>query len=196
MSSAAVKLPTLMTVEEFLDWPGDGTGRRYDLVDGELRAQDAPSETHGSIHATVSYLLTAHLRAKHPSCRVVIGGGVNPRLQAKWNFRIPDLSITCGRNEKGAREVPDPVIIIELLSPSNRTETWDNVRNYATLPSVSEIVVIETTSVSADVLVRGDKGLWPANSLKVEAGGFVVLASIGFEMPLNEAYRGTHLAIA
>jgi Uma2 family endonuclease len=196
MSSVAAKLPTLMTVEEFLDWPGDGSGRRYDLVDGELRAQDAPSDTHGRIHSNVAFLLTGHLRKKHPSCSVVIGGGVKPRLQAKWNYRIPDLSVTCGRNEKGAREVPDPVIIVELLSPSNRAETWDNVRNYATLPSVSEIVVIDTESVSADVLVLDDKGLWPANPLKVDAGGFVVFASIGFKMPLNEAYRGTHLAIA
>jgi Uma2 family endonuclease len=196
MSSAAVELPTRMTVEEFLDWPGDGTGRRCDLVDGEPRALDAPSETHASMHARVAYLLTAHLDKHLPSCRVAIGGGVKPRLQAKWNYRIPDLAVTCGRSEKGGREVPDPVIIIELLSPSNRAETWDNVRNYATLPSVSEIVVIDTESVSADVLVRDDKGLWPANSLKVEAGGFVAFASIGFEMPLSEAYRGTHLAVA
>jgi Uma2 family endonuclease len=92
--------------------------------------------------------------------------------------------------------VLDPVIIIELLSPSNRAETWDNVRNYATLPSVSEIVIIDTESVSADVLVRDVKGLWPANPLKVGAGGIVPLASISFEMPLNEAYRGTYLAVA
>ena len=196
MSSAAIKLPILMTVDEFLDWPGDGTGRWYDLVDGELRAQDAPSETHGSMHARVAYLLTAHLDKRLPSCRVVIGGGVKPRLRAQWNYRIPDLAVTCGRNEKGAREVPDPVVIIELLSPSNRAETWDNVRNYATLPSVSEIVVIDTESVSADLLARDDKGLWPANSVKVLAGGVISLASISFDLPLNEVYQGTHLAVA
>jgi Uma2 family endonuclease len=144
----------------------------------------------------VSYLLTAHLRAVLPSCRVVIGGGVRPRLQAKWNYRSPDIAVTCGPSKKGAREVPDPVIIIELLSPSNRTETWDNVRNYATLPSVSEIIVIDTTSVSADVLARDAKGLWPANPLKVEVGGFVAFVSIGFEMPLNDVYQGTHLAVS
>jgi Uma2 family endonuclease len=101
MSSAAVKLPTLMTVEEFVEWPGDGTGRWYDLVDGELRARDAPSETHGSMHARVAYLLTAHLDKRLPSCRVVIGGGVKPRLRAMWNYRIPDLAVTCGRSERG-----------------------------------------------------------------------------------------------
>ena len=34
--SLAVKLPDLMTIDEFLKWPGDGTGTRYELVDGEL----------------------------------------------------------------------------------------------------------------------------------------------------------------
>ena len=40
-----------MTVAEFLAWPGDGTGRVYELVDGELRAQDAASDTHGTIQS-------------------------------------------------------------------------------------------------------------------------------------------------
>jgi Uma2 family endonuclease len=194
MSSAAAKLPTLMTVEEFLDWPGDGTGRRYELVDGELRAQDAPSDAHSSMHARVAYLLTVHLDKRLPGCRVAIGGGVRPRLRANWNYRIPDIAVTCGRNVKGGRDVPDPVIIIELLSPSNKAETWDNVRNYATVPSVAEIVVIDTESVAADVLVRDAKGLWPANPLRIEAGGVVPFASIGFDMPLDEAYRDTYLA--
>lgn len=185
-----------MTVEEFLAWPGDGTGRWYDLVDGVLRAQDAPSETHGSMHARVAYLLTAHLDKRLPSCRVVIGGGVKPRLQAKWNYRIPDIAVTCGRSDKSVHDVPDPVIIIELLSPSNRADTWDNVRNYATLPSVSEIVVIDTESVLADVLARDAKGLWPPNPLRVDAGGMVPFASINFEMLLNDAYQGTHLEVA
>lgn len=34
---AARKLPDLMTVEEFLDWPGDRDGNKYDLVDGVPR---------------------------------------------------------------------------------------------------------------------------------------------------------------
>jgi Uma2 family endonuclease len=196
MTSTAVRQTNLMTVEEFLDWPGDGTGRWYDLVDGVLRVRDAHSDTQGRIRGCLACLVTAHLDKRIPNFRVVIGGGVKPRLRAKWNYRIPDLAVTCGRSEKGGRDVPEPVIIIDLLSPSNRAETWDDVRNYATLPSVSEIVVIDTESVSADVLVRDDKGLWPANPLKVEAGGFVVFASINFEMPLNEVYRGTHLAVS
>ena len=42
--------PPLMTVDEFIKWPGDGTGTRYELVNGELRAQDPASDAHGTIH--------------------------------------------------------------------------------------------------------------------------------------------------
>jgi Uma2 family endonuclease len=91
--------------------------------------------------------------------------------------------------------VPDPFVLIELLSPSNKADTWENVRNYITLPSVSEIVIIDTECVRADVLVRGAKGGFPAEPLVAEAGGVVPLASIGYDLPLNEAYRGTYLAV-
>jgi Uma2 family endonuclease len=194
-SSAALKLPEFMTVDEFLDWPGDGTDTVYDLVDGVLRAHAAPSGTHSRIHTRVGMLVQQHLDAHHPGCSVLIGAGVRPHFQAKWNFRIPDLAVTCASNQRGERAVPDPFILIELLSPSNKADTWENVRNYITLPSVSEIVIIDTERVRADVLVRNAKGSFPAEPLVVEAGGMVPLASIGFDLLLNEAYRGTYLAV-
>jgi Uma2 family endonuclease len=195
MSSAALKPPEVMTVEEFLDWPGDGTGTVYDLVDGVLRAHAAPSGTHARLHTRIGMLMQQHLDAHHPGCSVLIGAVVRPHFQAKWNFRIPDLAVTCARNQRGERAVPDPFILIELLSPSNKADTWENVRNYITIPSISEIVIIDTERVRADMLVRRADGSFPAEPLVVEAGGMVPLASIGFELSLNEAYRGTYLAV-
>jgi Uma2 family endonuclease len=56
-SSAALKLPEFMTVDEFLDWPGDGTDTVYDLVDGVLRAHAEPSGTHARMHTRVGMLI-------------------------------------------------------------------------------------------------------------------------------------------
>ena len=39
-------------------------------------------------------------------------------------------------------------------------------------------------------------GSFPAEPLVVEVGGMIPLASIGFELPLNEVYRGTYLAVS
>jgi Uma2 family endonuclease len=193
--SAARKKPAMMTVAEFLEWPGDGTGRWYDLVDGVPRAHAAPSDLHGRMHATVSFLLTAHIRQHFPGCSVVIGGGVRPKLRANWNYRVPDITITCDKNAKRQHDVPDPVIIVELLSPSNKADTWDNVRNYTTVPSVAEIVIIDTTRVYADVLVRDALGHWPDDALELTAGGIIRFPSINFDLPLDDAYRGTYLEV-
>jgi hypothetical protein len=38
-----------MTVEEFLDWPGDGSEKKFELVDGEPRATSLASGTLGRI---------------------------------------------------------------------------------------------------------------------------------------------------
>jgi Uma2 family endonuclease len=192
--SAAGNLPVLMTVDEFLAWPGDGTGLGYDLVDGQLRAHAAPSPVHARMHSTVCYLVTGHLRQHHPKCSVFIGAGIKPLFRTSWNFRIPDLAVTCGRSEKDDRELPEPIVIIELLSPSNKADTWDNVRNYMTLPSVREIAVIETDRVHAHLFGRTDDGTWPADPLEFIPGHVIPLASIGYDLRLAEAYAGTYLA--
>ena len=42
MSTAPAKLPPLMTVADFLDWPGDGTGTRYELVGRTIYRRTGP----------------------------------------------------------------------------------------------------------------------------------------------------------
>jgi Uma2 family endonuclease len=195
MSATAKKLPDLMTVDEFLVLPGDGTGLMYDLVEGRLRAHAAPSDLHATMHARLATILTYHLDAHLPFCRVAIGGGIKPRIRADWNFRIPDLTVTCAKNAKGHHDVPDPVVIIELLSPSNHADTWDNVRNYATVPSISDIIIIDTQRIYADVLTRDAKGHWPSNPVEVKSGGTITIASLKLNLSLDSAYRGTFLAV-
>lgn len=54
MTSARADQPTfppLMTVEEFFDWPGDGTETRYDLYEGAPQAMAPASPVHGLIQA-------------------------------------------------------------------------------------------------------------------------------------------------
>jgi Uma2 family endonuclease len=50
-----------MTVAEFLAWPGDDTGARFELVDGELRAMAPASGTHGTLQSNFVRLLGNHL---------------------------------------------------------------------------------------------------------------------------------------
>lgn len=183
-----------MTVAEFLAWPGDGTGRIYELVDGQLRARDAASDTHGTIHACLVRLLANHVVMTRPDCRVVTAPGIQPKLRSDWNFRIPEIAVTCTPNRADVHKTPDPILIVEILSPSNAADTWSNVALFATLPSVAEILVVESEQVGAHLLQRGADGVWPENPQEIGHGGSLELASIGLTVALTEAYRGTHLA--
>ena len=193
MTATAQKLPALMTVAEFLAWRGDGTGRTYELVEGELRAQDSASDAHGTIQGRVVYLLTGHLDKTKPHCRVVAAPGIQPHLRANWNYRIPEIAVTCTPNRPDVHKTPDPILVIEVLSPSNASDTWSNVALFSTLPSVMEILVIESERVGAHLLRRQADRSWPPDAEAVEVGGTLRLESIGFGTPLTEAYRGTHL---
>ncbi len=192
--SAAEKLPELMTVAEFLAWKGDGTGRRYELVEGVIRAQDSASDTHGTVQASLVRVIGNHLLANHPNCRVVAAPGVQPNLRADWNYRVPDIAVTCTPNRPEGHKTPHPILVIEVLSPSNARDTWGNVPLFASLPSVTEILVVDSTKIEAHLLRRHADGSWPENPVVIAAGEALQLASIAFTSPLAEAYRGTHLA--
>jgi Uma2 family endonuclease len=194
MNTAAAKRPDQMSVADFLAWRGDGTDTRYELVDGILRAQDAASETHGTIQTRIAQMIANHLDAKRSGCRVVTAPGVQPRLRSKWNYRIPELGVTCSPNRADGHMIPDPILLIEILSPSNEEDTWSNIALYATLPSVTEILIVDARQVAAELLRRGSDGSWPQEPEAIALGGTIRLASVGFDMPLAKAYRDTHLA--
>ena len=52
--------------------------------------------------------------------------GIVPRVPANRNYRIPDLGVTCAPPENGLM-VPNAVLLIEILSPSNEAETRSNI---------------------------------------------------------------------
>ena len=193
VSGAQVRLPPLMTVGDFIDWPGDGTSTRYELVDGVLRAMAPGSDTHNTIVANLVGLLWQHLRQSRPQCRVVTALGVQPHVRAEWNFRIPDLGVTCTPNRPGEIMTPDPLLLIEVLSPGNANDTYENVRAYATLPNVHEIVVIHSTRIKAELLRRNDSGNWPPDPIMIDDTSLLCLASIGAVLSLADVYAGTHL---
>jgi Uma2 family endonuclease len=94
----------------------------------------------------------------------------------------------------GQRAWPDPILLIEVLSPSNASETWENVWSYRTVPSVQEIAVIHSTRVLGEVLRRGPDGQWPEALEKVVEGESLSFQCIGFDCPPSDIYADTPFA--
>jgi len=190
--SALPKIPIRMTVAEFFAW-NPPSAQLWQLVDGEPQAMAPANRTHGSIQVELARLIANHLSERHSPCAVVAAPGVIPRVQSDTNVRIPDLAVTCSGYDAEESALADPVLLIEILSPSNQAETWANVWAYTTIPSVQEILVLKTASIAAELLRRNPDGSWPSQPLSIETGD-LALESIGFRLPLAAAYRTTRLA--
>ena len=190
--SEAFKIPPVMDVAEFLDWDAPAPGR-WQLVDGEPRMMAPASLPHNSILFELGALIRDHFLSHGSPCRIIPTPGVVPRVRADRNFRIPDLGVTCSPEPLDGYDLPNPVLLIEILSPSNQAETWSNVWTYTTIPSVQEILVLRSSSIRADLLRRRPDGSWPEMPETIDADT-LTLASIGFEIALSALYRGTRLA--
>jgi Uma2 family endonuclease len=194
MPSARQKIPEPMTVADFLAWPGDQSGHKYQLVDGELTAMSPGSATHGTIQMTLGRLIGNSLVDGNGRCRVVSEPPVATRIRANVNLRVPDLGVTCVPDAPGQQTLPDPILLIEILSPGNVRDTWDNVWSYTTIPSVREILVVHSTRRFAELLRRDAEGNWPPEPEEMGPDGTLRLDSIAFACPLPAIYAQTHLA--
>lgn len=189
--SARLTFPIYMSATEFLGWePGDGL--RYELVDGEPRAMAPAGTIHAYLQNELGSLIRNHLRVRGAECQALANPGVTPHLLSAHNVRVPDLGVTCSPLAPGQATLSDPVLLVEILSPSNQAKTWSNVWAYTSIPSVREILVLHSTRMRAELLRRLPEGGWPEEPEQI-TGGDLTLASVGFRVPIAELYQRTGL---
>jgi Uma2 family endonuclease len=192
--STAMQRPQRMTVAQFQDWrpPAGLEDRRWHLIDGEPICMSPASIDHGAIQGEAAWLLRSHLLTHRPSCRVIIAPGIIPRILSNTNQRVPDLAVTCAP-PRAEPALTDPILVIEILSPSNEADTRRNVWAYGSIPTVTEILLLASTAIGAELLRRSPAGDWPADPILVPAEGTLHLDSIGFAAPLRAFYAQTSL---
>ena len=193
--SNAVRLPQPITVEEFQDWvpPAGLEDRRWLLVNGEPVCMAPAGEDHGAIQATVSAQLWQHLRAQGGRCRVITTPGLIPRVGSRTNQLVPDVGVTC-TPALGSKTMRKPVLLVEIISPSNRKMTERNILAYATIPSVREILSLDSLSVAGKLYRRDAEGDWEDDPETLERSDWVRLTSIGFKAPIVDFYATSSLA--
>jgi Uma2 family endonuclease len=174
--------PKRMTLAEFLEWD-DGTDRRYELLDG-VPVMMAPSlEAHGELAVALGAEIRARLK---PPCRVISEAGVLIPDRAE-TYYVADLAVTCAPREPGRRMVVEPVLVVEVLSPStSQVHRWRKVADYRTLPSVKEILVVFSDERRVELQRRTPDG-WRVDDLIGKAE--VELSCCNGPIPLDAVYR-------
>ncbi len=184
------RLPT-MTTEAFLAWPGDGSGRKFHLVDGKVRAMSPASSTHGLLQLNIGRYVLNAIDAAGLDLSAVTEGAIVPSLRPGKNVRVPDIVVTGAPDQQGQVAIPDVCLIIEILSPGNEAQTRENIRSYASVPSVQEIAVMHSQRVLVEVQRRGLDGACTLDT--VGPNGELVLSTVSLRCPVFSLYRRTWL---
>lgn len=171
-----------MTLAEFLQWD-DGTDRRYELLDG-IPVMMAPTlEAHGELAAALSVEIGSRVK---PTCRVISQAGIVIPERAD-TYYVADLAVTCAPRAPGRRMVDQPVLIVEVLSPSTgQVDRWRKVADYRTLPSVEEILVVFSDERRVEVQRRTPDG-WRVEDLIGQAE--IELSCCDSPIALEAVYR-------
>ena len=84
--------------------------------------------------------------------------------------------------------ISEPVLIVEILSPStDRDDVFIKLPAYQRIPSLQEILYVETERIGATVYRRAEQG-WQTINLAAEAR--LQLETVGLDIALARLYRG------
>ena len=136
-----------MTADEFLDWAmAQPDGARYELVAGEVVAMAPEHASHARAKVAVFDALRAAVAAAGLPCETFIGG-MAVRVDEATVYK-PDVLLRCGPPVAGdCVEIGDPVIVVEVHSPSSRRkDTGGKLDDYYRMPSVRHYLIVKTTN--------------------------------------------------
>ncbi|HWD59152.1 MAG TPA: Uma2 family endonuclease [Stellaceae bacterium] len=175
-----------MSLDEFLLWEREQP-ERY-----EFDGLTARMMTGGSLdHSTIASNLWTALREKLRSMGCLPFRG-DAKVIANQNVRYPDLSVTCSPITGSDDIVPDPVVVIEILSPSTEREDRGRKKfDYFATSSIRHYAIVEQDERRIDLYTRTETA-WID---EVITGDTVLkLSAIGVEISLDAIYEDTELA--
>src|SRR3954462_15859039 len=124
--------------DEYLASERDAETRR-EYVNGEVFAMVGASPKHAPIGFNIGYRLNEALKAP---CWAAVSD-MKVRVEAANAYYYPDGVVSCSTDQPDSYVAADPVLIVEVLSPSTeRTDQREKRLNYQTIPSVWEILLV------------------------------------------------------
>jgi Uma2 family endonuclease len=146
-----------MTVDEFLAW-AEGQEGRYELYHGVVYAMAPERAQHAKVKFAVQTALANAIRKAGLPCHM-LPDGMTVRV-ADDTAHEPDALVYCGEEVPGSvLEIPNPVIVVEVLSPSTRRiDAAAKFAGYFSLPSVMHYLIVDPEKPLVIHHARGEGG--------------------------------------
>jgi Uma2 family endonuclease len=174
-----------MTVDEFLAWASNQPGR-YELHNGIVYAMSPEAAGHAETKFAVQTALAAAIRERNLPCHM-LPDGMTVRIDETTAYE-PDALVYCGTKlASNAVEVADPIIVVEVLSPSTeRVDHSAKLAGYFRLASVAHYLIVEP---SEPLIVHHARGPGEDILTRIVREGSIVLDPPGLEL-VADIYGG------
>jgi len=142
MTEPADTLPRFTTRAAYRAWVAAQPRGRFEWVDGEVVAMAPERVGHNRAKIAAFLALRAAVAAAGAPCEVFIDG-ITVAVGDHADYE-PDVVVNCGERLDADRvDAPDPVILVEVLSPSTRgIDTGRKLIDYFLLPSVRHYLIL------------------------------------------------------
>jgi Uma2 family endonuclease len=179
-------VPEQMTVDQYLPW-AMAQGGRWELIDG--RPVKMASETLNHIRVK-SYVWLTFLDVIEASGLELhaLADGATVRIDPR-NANEPDCLVYPGPERPGEDlEVPDPVIVVEVVSPtSSKRDKVKKRTDYFSLPTVAHYLIVDPVERTVQYLCRADSP--DAQGRLLREGEFLDLAPLGLVVEVRRFFN-------
>lgn len=135
---------TQFTADEFIAWALEQPSGRFELDNGHVVAMAPERAAHARAKGNAYLAFRDAIRARGRGCEV-FPDGMAVRVDDHTVYE-PDALVRCGPPLPGdAIELTDPVIVVEVVSPSSRgVDRGVKFERYFSLASVRHYLIVDT----------------------------------------------------
>ncbi|GAB4426653.1 MAG: hypothetical protein OHK0011_08260 [Turneriella sp.] len=176
----------LFSAEEYLAFE-NLSPEKHEYFDGHIIAMAGASPAHNEIQTNLIRLLgNRFVETKRP-CKPYAS---DTRVQvSQTKYFYPDVSVYCRAPDvDGLNNWKNPEVVIEIISDSTASfDQNEKAAAYKQMPSLKELVLIDSRVKAITIFQRQDDGAWVERSY----GDQTVAVNIaGEELALAEIYEG------
>jgi len=182
--------PRLYTLEEYLRRE-ERAKEKHEYYNGQIKRLPKAKGPHNEIAANLIAAIKIATKLSPKTYRIFS----SQQLVYLPSLNIglyPDALVVCETPQywdKNQVLLVNPILIVEVLSKSTKAyDRGDKFREYKTLPSFMEYVIIEQTLYQAETFFREEPDLW-RNTIVTDPAGTLPLHSIGCSIQMADIYE-------
>jgi Uma2 family endonuclease len=184
---SSAERPDYFSVDEYLVMEEKALAKS-EYIDGWVRAMTGATVRHNKVKSNIMIELGGLLKANR--CQP-FDSDMKLRIRrfGRTRFYYPDLQIVCESNEPTAMFQDQPVLLVEVLSPSTRRYDLDEKMSaYLSIPSLECYIVLEQHQPIAIAMRRSKGGFLRETIEGVESK--IDLPFLGCSLSMREIYEG------